>query len=458
MPDVRGRGGASSFLRRPRAVRRRAADRLRVARWHLCAAVRSWRIRTESPRAHGTWSEPAPAFDLRGWNPIGWRRDADGGTAALGPLHLLPPGVEAERVVRRRARRRLRHLRHLEDVQAFHADAATRAGELVRLAAWGVVAHLADGGRRLRPLLGPELHGAMTADVAGIDAGARELLGIRMRRAALRDHSSWGRARRSGPREPPLVSILLATRRPRFLPWALDAVARQTYPRVELVLALHGEGFPDVERRVSGLPCPVKVLRAPAGDPLGAVLDAATGASQGTLLTKMDDDDVYGADHVWDLVLAREYSGAQLVGKYLEFVHLAAADRTMHWRNGDNERYWPAALAGGALLTSRRDLDRAGGWRKAPAGVDTALAEDVLRTGGRIYRTHAAGFMLVRHGCRHTWNDREGSDERLLARADRVWPGFQPHRAGIDAPDLPHPALNRAARRPAPREDRGGSP
>lgn len=129
----------------------------------------------------------------------------------------------------------------------------------------------------------------------------------------------------------PPVSILLATRRPRFLSWALANVARQDYPEVELMLALHGEGFTGVEERIAELPHPARVLRAPADEPLGAVLNAATEASGGTLLAKMDDDDMYGAEHIWDLVLAREYSGAQLVGKSLEFIYLAASDRTIHF-------------------------------------------------------------------------------------------------------------------------------
>jgi hypothetical protein len=29
----------------------------------------------------------------------------------------------------------------------------------------------------------------------------------------------------------------------------------------------------------------------------------------------MDDDDFYGPEHVWDLVVARLYSGAEIVGK-----------------------------------------------------------------------------------------------------------------------------------------------
>ena len=431
-------GGMSSFLRRLLAA---VQHRMRPARWHLHSAIRARRVRAESRRADGIRGESAIVFDLRGYNPIGWRRDAGGAGAALGPPRRLPPGVEARRVIRRGALRRLRRFHHLEDVSAFHPDVATRSGDLARLAAAGILVRVADGDRRLQPLLGADLYRMMTTDMSGLDADAREQLGIRMRRAALREHSSWARARRQGEEELPLVSILLATKRPGFLPWALASVARQTWPRVELVLALHGAGFAEVEPRIAELPHPAKVLRSPASEPLGAVLAAAVEASAGTLLTKMDDDDVYGADHLWDLVLAREYSGAQLVGKWLEFVYLATSNRTIRWFHGRSERYQASALAGGTLLVSRRDLDKAGGWRRAPQGVDTALAADVLRAGGRIYRTHAAGFMMVRHGCRHTWNDRDGSDDSFLARADRVWSGFQPGRAGIEAPGIPYPAL-----------------
>ena len=428
---IRHPGGASSFLRWLNAVLRRETNKRRVAWWHLQSALRSRWIRAQSRRASAV-----PAFDLGGYNPIGWRRDVGSEVAALGPLELLPPGVEVQRVVHRRDLRRLRRIHHLEDTSAFHPSVVARVGDLVRLAALGVIVHLADGDQRLRPLLGDDFYRLATANAHGLNADARELLSVGLRRAALREHSSWAREDQR-----PLVSILLATKRPAFLPWALANAARQTYPKAELILVLHGEGFADVERQVAELPLPAKVLRMPASEPLGAVLNAATAAASGTLLTKMDDDDVYGVDHLWDLVLAREYSGAQLVGKWLEFVYLAAANRTIRWFNGCGERYQTSALAGGTLLISRRDLDGVGGWRKVPSGVDAALAEDVLRVGGRVYRTHATGFMLVRHGCRHTWSDPDGADDALLAKADRVWCGFQPARADIEEPNLVHPAL-----------------
>ncbi len=448
--------GTPSLRRLPGFVRQRSTRKLRVAWWHLRSAMRSWWIRAGPRRAGGPPDASAPAFDLLGYNPIGRRpigrrREAGGEVAAPGPVGWLPSGAEFGRVVLRRSLRRLRRIHHPKDVRAVHADAATCAGELIRLAASGALVHLADGGQRLRPLLGGDLHRLMTTDVRSLDAAARELLGVRMCRAALREHSSWARARRMGEERFPPVSILLATRRPRFLSWALANVARQDYPEVELVLALHGEGFTGVEERVAELPHPARVLRAPADEPLGAVLNAATEASGGTLLAKMDDDDMYGAEHIWDLVLAREYSGAQLVGKSLEFIYLAASDRTIHRRYEGCERYRTASPGGGALLISRNDLDRAGGWRNLPGGVDVALAEDTLRARGCVYHTSGAGFMLVRHGYRHTWNTEEVSDASLLAGAHRVWPGLQPGRAGIQAPVMPYPA-------PAPPRGASGLP
>lgn len=439
-------------------VRWRAYARQRTGWWSVRRSVRRQWARAKSagrqltqnqltprnpPLSVRSRQHMVPTFDLQVYNPIGWQRNVCDEVGALGRLEWLPPGCKTQSVICRHDLRRLRRVHHVEDTRAFHTDALKRASVLVRLAAAGVVVHLADDDKPLRTLLGAELHRLMAEDVQGLDTDARERFSIRMRRAALKQHSSWASARRNAPPGapgPPLVSILLATRRPRFLPWALAAVAAQTYPDLELVLALHGGPFVEVERRVAELPHPAKVIQVSASEPLGAVLNAATQASSGTLLAKMDDDDAYGANHVWDLVLAHEYSRAQLVGKSAEYIYLAASDRTLLRRNGDNERYRVSLPAGGASLIARRDLDRAGGWRKAPRGVDKMLMEDVLRTGGSVYRTHGAGFLLVRHGLRHTWTDCDGDDAFLLARADRGWAGWNPAVADIETSGLAHPA------------------
>lgn len=448
---IRRPGGASTFRKLLSATLWRQIDERRAAWWHLQSEMGGRLLRAKDARtmrASKRRDEALPAFDLRAYNPIGWQRDGGSATAALGPIEWLPPGIDAQRVVHPNNPRRLRSVHHLEDVQAFHSDIATRAGVLARLAACGVATHLADDDERLRLLLGDDMYRLMTSDMSGMEAHERELLSVKMRRLAQRHHSSFGSARQSDRDRLPLVSVLLATRRPQFLGYALDNVAKQTYPRLELIIALHGEEFDDAARRITEFPHPVKTLRLPTSETLGAVLNAATQASEGTLLAKMDDDDVYDADHIWDLALARCYSGAQLVGKWQEFVYLAASDRTIHWREGHSERYHASILAGGTFLISRRALDRAGGWRRVPGGVDTLLVGDVLRSGGRVYRTHGFGYMMVRHGFRHTWNSRDGTDDELLDIADRVWDGFRPDLAGIEALRAPHPALARGARAP----------
>lgn len=441
-------GGASAFRKLLSAALWRQIDKRQTAWWHLQSEMRGRRLRAKdarSMRANERRGEAMPTFNLRAYNPIGWQRDSGGETAALGPIEWLPSGVAAQRVVRRNDLRCLKSVHHLEDIQTFHSDIAVRASTLSRLAACGVAIHLADGDNRLQPLLGDDLYRLMTVDMNGMDAYARALLSVKMRRIALRGHSSFVRVHQNRSERLPPVSILLATRRPQFLEYALDSVAKQSYPQLELVIALHGDGFEDAERRIAEFPRPVKTLRLPSSEPLGAILNAATQASDGVLLAKMDDDDVYDSDHIWDLVLAQNYSGAQLVGKGQEFVYLAASDQTIYVREGHEgygERYHASlSLAGGALLISRRDLDRVGGWRRVPAGVDSFLAEDVLRTGGRLYRTHGFGFMVMRHGFHHIWNSGDSSDEWFLNIAGRIWASFRPDLAGIDTLSVPHPAL-----------------
>ena len=377
-----------------------------------------------------------PAFDPALHNPVGWVREVEPRVAALGPSDLLPAGVRVHRTVAPGDREAHAHCHHVEDVAAFHRSAPERAGTLARLAACGVLVHLADCDVGLCPLLGAELHRLMTAPIRGADAGKREALSIAMRRASLRAHSLRARARQvcgAAPADSPnwaLVSVLLASRRPRRLAAAVANVARQRYPNLELVLALHGPGFVPqlVERATSGFPYPLKVRRLDTGLVLGSVLNAAASAASGALLAKMDDDDLYGPEHLWDLVLAQEYSGARLVGKFPATVYLARLDCTVRRRRVRSET-WSRSITGGAMLVARDALERAGGWRPVPRHVDKALVEDVLRAGGAVYRTHDAGYLLVRHGDRHTW---EADDAEFLVQAEAVRPGWHPALAGIE--------------------------
>ena len=380
------------------------------------------------------------AFDAEAVNPVGWSAACEPEAPTLRsvlpgsrpvPSHLLL-GDKLEQ---------LRAVHHLEDEARFHDGVPQRAATLAALAAAGVLVHVADRDAELETCLGGDLHALMISErVVVADAHEREQLSIAMRRSALRDHSLRSRARQvlgSVGLDPPLpeVSILAPTRRPERLGALLDAVGAQTYPRLELVLALHGEGFAgdaELATRLAMLGHPVEVVRVDGGQPLGAVLRAAASAAGGTLLTKMDDDDHYAREHTWDLVLAHEYSGAQLVGKSAEYAYLQGRDQTVRdsFRQSFSERYVPfPVVSGGVLIVSSHDLEAAGGWRRVPRHVDNALAQDIVAVGGRIYWTHGAGYVRVRHGDEHTWTV---DDSHFLGRASEVRDGCNRAFAGFD--------------------------
>lgn len=239
-----------------------------------------------------------------------------------------------------------------------------------------------------------------------------EIRSVRQRRAAMRHHLA-------GLAAPPTVSALLVTKRPQLLPAALTALAAQTYPELEIVVGVHGapvpEHLPDPGR-------PLTVLSVAGERNLGEALAVATAAASGRLVTKVDDDDRYGPDHVWDLVLARHYSGATVVGKGAEFVYLAPKRLTI--RRQMAAETGTDTVAGGTIALAPDTLAELGGWPAVPRSVDRALLDRVLAAGGTIYRTHPLGFIYTRHGDGHTWDPGLGY---FLRDRVRSWPGLPPY-------------------------------
>lgn len=260
----------------------------------------------------------------------------------------------------------------------------------------------------------------VTRDGLPADALDREAMSVHARRHALRWYSptaaldAW-----------PTVSIVLVTHRDRFIDHAIAQLSRIAYPRLQIVIGLHGL---DVHHhRFDALRSLHEVVIEPIdGDlPFGSAVQRACDRADGELVTKVDDDDFYGSEHVWDLVLARMYSGAQLVGKALDWIYLEAEDVTAFRPVYPAESY-STFVAGGTLLLSKADLATAGGWRPVPKSVDRALIDSVQRDGGLVYRTHGLGYVYVRHGWQQTADVR---DEHFLTKTADQRPGLVMHEA-----------------------------
>jgi hypothetical protein len=220
----------------------------------------------------------------------------------------------------------------------------------------------------------------------------------------------------------PTVSVVLSSMRADDIEACLGYLATQTYPAWEVVLGLHGYDVSEstVERWRALVPTRLRVVSLPAELTFGMVLGRLSRLADGELLTKVDDDDRYGANHLTDLVLAWHTSGADVVAKGSRFVYFPEADETI-------DRAWAApelfqvTPAGGTMMLGRSALTEFGGWSHSPKHVDTDLLVRVKAGGGLVYRTHALEYVYVRRSTGHTWHT-ELDDIR--AQGERTYAGL----------------------------------
>lgn len=356
-----------------------------------------WRGAARTQRA----TSPALPYDVRVLNPTGFLADAAEPAVELAGLDLSA-GVTPGLVATLRAHQGVR-------VGAWSPGVEHHAAGLA-LAGVPVVAEAAAG----------PLAAAITAPVDLGDAQAREEHSIVLRRAAFDAYSGLAEHH-------PSVSVLLATKRADMLDFALAQVARQRgVASLELVLAPHGFDVPVADVRAAvGPGIAVQVLAHADATLFGDVLDNASRAARGDVVLKMDDDDWYGPDVIADLLRARAYSGADLVGMSAELHYLSGPDLTVK-RGHPSERY-VRFVAGGTTMLARSTLREIGGFRPVRKFVDAQLIEAVLAAGGAVYRTHGLGYVLRRNPSGHTWE----VDEAYLLDPKRVAdtaPGFQPSR------------------------------
>jgi hypothetical protein len=244
------------------------------------------------------------------------------------------------------------------------------------------------------------------------------------------------------------VSITVATHRPQFVRRWVDQIARQSHRRLQVVAALHADGFTaadrdHVRRTLGERGIDVVIVDADPAASLGATLDAARRRADGEVILKWDDDDLYGSHHVADLLRARHVSQAPLVGKACDFVYFGARDMTIRRHQADREA-WSPTLSGNTLMIDRDALDAVGGWADQSLGEDVALIARVRGAGGRTYRAAGFGMIAVRHAdaSQHTWAlDADAS----INGSVESWPGVAVDEALVDVPADLIDAVRRSA-------------
>ncbi len=348
--------------------------------------------------------------DVEQWSPVGFPQ-----RAAVETIRLDAVLESSDAAIRRRQMAGARRARSVTCSTASAVDELSVARAILELAASGApltAGRLPDAVRgELPPELIELIDSTRRPDLQS--SWARELHSIRLRREVLTRFSARGRWSHIGSvvgsevRSVPAVSVLLPSNRPDDVVEAARQVASQTGVEVQLIVGLHGSHMPpDLPARIDAVfPGDLVVERLPDSMNLGQVLNVLTERADRPLVAKWDDDDWYAPCHLADLVMAREYSGAPLVGKAAEFVYLEALDVTIRRFATGSER-WSTTVAGGTLLLSTDDLQRVR-WADVPRQVDRRLIEAMAHQGLQCFRTHGFGYVLRRRShelADHTWN------------------------------------------------------
>ncbi|GAA1489410.1 glycosyltransferase family protein [Brachybacterium sacelli] len=218
------------------------------------------------------------------------------------------------------------------------------------------------------------------------------------------------------------VSIMAATNRPDQLDHLVGQVARQSGVERQLLLITHGFSSPtETAERARELGVEnVVVLEAPSSWSLGACLNAAVERADGEVLSKMDDDDLYGEFYLHDLLRAREFSGADVVGKHAHYMHVAGADATLLRFPWMEHRFTDRVM--GPTITADRDVFIAHPFADVSRGEDTGFLDTVIAADGRIYSADRFNFTQMRRGETggHAWSV---DDRELMASGDVAWFG-----------------------------------
>jgi len=362
---------------------------------------------------------------------------------AASPVRFHPSGAVTDADVAR-----------LRQLRSVRIDWGREGDSIDPIAAVRVIAGLAAAGVPLHSAPAPSWAGALGTGLtelittAGEDDLAddlrREEHSVRLRRVALRTHSARARWRDLAgaagvvvPR-PPKISVILCTRRPEFLGFALEQIGRQRHVDLELVLTLHGipADLPEVKAAVADFDRPVTVIEVPVDVPFGEALNHGVARASGRYVAKWDDDDWYSPEFLADMTLASSYTGAELVGCHAQFVYLAQIDLTIY-RPARSE-FMSRSISGGTFVMERSTLDSVGGFPSVSRHVDAALLDSLSAAGARIYRTHSLGYALHRRATGHTWNQ---PVTYFLRRATLQWRGLR-FSAFIDPAASPLPLLS----------------
>ncbi|MFW0121456.1 glycosyltransferase family protein [Rothia sp. CCM 9419] len=225
-----------------------------------------------------------------------------------------------------------------------------------------------------------------------------------------------GKTPQQHPHQLPETTVIVSTNRPGHIDHVFKTVASFSPVPVQLNLLTHGFDVPtpQLQAKARDYGIELQILRADSTLSLGECLNQLVRSADGKIITKVDDDDLYGEHYLQDMLFALAYSGADIVGKQAHYMHLQAHNATL-LRNPEREHKYTNFVMG-PTITGTREVFLEHPFPAGNRGEDTGFLSSVHQDGGVIYSSDRFNFLQMRSGdaSSHAWNV---EDRELLAQS-----------------------------------------
>ncbi|MCK4789430.1 MAG: glycosyltransferase, partial [Desulfobacteraceae bacterium] len=215
------------------------------------------------------------------------------------------------------------------------------------------------------------------------------------------------------------VSIITCTNKLIYMNNIFANYDRQQYEDKELIIVMGNDQLDlqewkeEAKKRRN-----VRVYRVDEKLPLGACLNFGVDEARFGFIAKFDDDDYYAPAYLEDMVIAFDYSGADIVGKCTRYVHFENGN-ALAIKYPDREHQFTRSVSGSAMIIKREVFNKVRFDPHRRVGEDTKFLKDCVKSGVIIYSTDRFNFAYIRKSSPdlHTWR---ASDEKLLGKTGHI--------------------------------------
>ncbi|MDM5228013.1 glycosyltransferase [Cytobacillus sp. NJ13] len=206
------------------------------------------------------------------------------------------------------------------------------------------------------------------------------------------------------------VSIITCTNKPIYMNNIFENYWNQTWSEKELIIILNRDDMDLAQwrRKANGDPN-IFIYQLPKNLSLGQCLNFAIDQTQCDFIAIFDDDDYYAPLYLNNMMLAFDYTDADIIGKKTHYVYFESC-KALYLRNLNQENQFVNWVCGGKKIVKRNVFDKVR-FRNISNNEDVKFCKDCVKHGFKIYSTDRYHLVYVRRANPeyHTWkiNDKK---------------------------------------------------